>query len=279
MRHDDLKQRVFISAESLAVELAADSPPVVLVVKSGPPAVGQARIPGAVEVSLDRELASPGGGLAGARPLPNIKDLQKNARRWGISSDSRVVVYDDDRGFAAARGWWTLRWAGVRDVRILDGGFRAWLASDGAVADDTPPVREGNVELQVGNLPVLDADGAGALAGSGVLLDARSEKAFAEGHIPGAINASAAISQNEDGTLAHADVLHQRFWPYLEKSLNGALGVYCGSGVSAAFQLAALASIGLEPALYPGSWSAWSADTARPVERGHQANNYREISS
>jgi thiosulfate/3-mercaptopyruvate sulfurtransferase len=235
------------------------------------------RIPAAVDVDLPSELASPGGGTRGSRPLPAIGALQAHARAWGVRQGRTVALYDHDRGFSAARGWWVLRWAGIADVRLLDGGFAAWLAAGLPVArlSATPP--PGDVTLSPGRMPELDADGALAMARSGVVLDSRirpnyiggavPEGAPKRGHIPGALSAPAADNFLEAGRFADAETL-ANLYGALGADGSRPVGVYCGAGISAAVNVAALASIGIEAAMYPGSWSAWSADPARPVVVG-----------
>ncbi len=225
-------------------------------------------LPGAVAVEFVHELTGPPSGLSGKRPLPPIDRLQHDARRWGVRQESLVVLYDDNRNRQAARGWWTLRWAGLSNVRLLDGGLDAWTAQ-GNVLDTTVsyPMR-GDVVLEPGALSQFDADGAVAFADSGVLIDARDAASFAAGHIPGAINIP--TSGNIDpatGAFAEADTLRARF-AALGVDGSRSVGVYCGGGVAAAHQIAALTAIGIESSLFPGSWSAWSADPARPKETG-----------
>src|SRR6478752_738667 len=129
-----------IDAAALAAELATGTPPRVLDVRwklggpPGPDEFARGHIPGAVYVDLDTELAGHGEPTDGRHPLPAEDDLQESARRWGLRDGDRVVVYDDVSGTSAARAWWLLRHAGVRDVRVLDGGLRAWTAAAGPLA-------------------------------------------------------------------------------------------------------------------------------------------------
>jgi thiosulfate/3-mercaptopyruvate sulfurtransferase len=228
-------------------------------------------IPGAVFVDLAAELAGVGQGR---HPLPALEDLQAAARRWGIRDGETVVVYDGGSGMAVARAWWTLRWGGIEDVRILDGGLPAWQGEleTGEVAP--PP---GDVVLTGGGMPVLDADAAATLAERGVLLDARAPERFrgelepidpVAGHIPGARNAPAADNLDERGRYLPREALRERYVA-LGVSGDAPVGAYCGSGVSAAQDIVALELAGVrDVALYPGSWSAWCADPARPVATG-----------
>ena len=237
-------------------------------------------LPGAVYVDLDAELAAPPSAAAGRHPLPDVADLQAAARRWGIRTGSTVIAYDDWNTMAAARAWWLLRWAGVADVRLLDGGLRAWRSAGLPLATgEAPPPEPGDVVLAGGALPTLDADGTGALAAAatGVVLDARAGERYRgevepvdprAGHVPGAVSAPTAANLDDDGRFLPPAALRERF-AALGVADGTPVGVYCGSGVTAAHEVAALAVAGFgAAALYPGSWSQWSADPTRPAATG-----------
>jgi thiosulfate/3-mercaptopyruvate sulfurtransferase len=234
-------------------------------------------LPGAVYVDLDAELSGPPSAAQGRHPLPSLPALQEAARRWGITDGSRIVVYDAGPGTAAARAWWLLRWAGISAVLLLDGGLAAWTAAGGPVeTGDVVPV-PGDVVLTGGGMPVLDADAAAALPGTGgVLLDARAGERFRgevepidprAGHVPGAVSAPTTGNLGTDGRFLPAAALSERFTS-LGVRAGAPVGVYCGSGVTAAHEVAALAVAGVDAALWPGSWSQWSADPDRPVATG-----------
>jgi thiosulfate/3-mercaptopyruvate sulfurtransferase len=234
-------------------------------------------LPGAVFVDLDTELADPPSAARGRHPLPSVQRLQSAARRWGISAGRPVVAYDDGGGPAAARAWWLLRWGGHRDVRLLDGGLAAWRAAGGPLetGDVVPPA--GDIRLRGGGMPTLGADEAAALPGrGGVLLDARAVERYRgevepvdprAGHVPGARSAPTTATLGPDGAFLPVAVLVERFTA-LGAVPGTTVGVYCGSGVTAAHEVAALAAAGIEAALWPGSWSQWSADPGRPVAVG-----------
>lgn len=236
----------------------------------------KAHIPGAVFADLDRELAAPPEPLAGRHPLPDVAELQAAARRWGIRDGGAVVVYDDSAGTAAARAWWLLRWAGIEDVTLLDGGLAAWRAAGFDAETGLVEAAPGDVTLRQGALPTIDADEAAALARDGVLLDARLPERYRgdvepvdprAGHVPGARSASTFDNVDADGRFLAPELLRARF-EALGATDDTAIGVYCGSGVTAAHEIAALAVAGFEAALYPGSWSAWSSDERRPAATG-----------
>ena len=233
-------------------------------------------LPGAVFVDLETELADAPSPAEGRHPLPSVQRLQDAARRWGIGESDAVVAYDATGGLAAARAWWLLRWGGLIDVRLLDGGLDAWRRAGGPVeTGDVMPDR-GDVMLTGGGLPVLSTDEAAVLPASGVLLDARAGERYRgevepvdprAGHVPGALSAPTKENLAPDGTFRPAAELAGRF-AALGVDRDTTVGVYCGSGVTAAHEVAALAVAGIDAALWPGSWSQWSADPDRPAATG-----------
>ncbi|MFI7010800.1 sulfurtransferase [Streptomyces sp. NPDC050145] len=276
-----------ITASELASDLAAGNPPVLLDVRwqlstakaAGEPAFdGSAEyraghVPGAVYIDLDAELAGH-AGTSGRHPLPDTEAFGAAMRAAGVSADRDVVVYDGGQGWAAARAWWMLRWTGHPSVRVLDGGLAAW---DGPLETSVPAPQPGTFTPAPGAKGLLDADAAAALARSGLLLDARAAERYrgdvepldrVGGHIPGAVSAPTTENVVENGRFRPAAELAERF-----KSLGATgdpdqVGVYCGSGVSGAHQVLALAVAGIDAQLYVGSWSEWSSDTSRPVATG-----------
>ncbi len=235
-------------------------------------------LPGAVFVDLEVELAAEASPEEGRHPLPSASSFQTSARRWGVRQGSRVVVYDAVGGMSAARAWWLLRYFGVSGVRILDGGLAAWVRA-GQALEVGEVVREpGDVVVRPGQLPVLDADQAAEIVDDGTLLDARAGERYrgeAEpvdpraGHVPGAVSAPTAENLAADGTFLPDEALRERFADLgLAAGADEQVGVYCGSGVTASHEVAALACVGVDAALYPGSWSQWSNDASRPVATG-----------
>lgn len=273
---------LLITPPELDARLRSDAPPRLLDVRyrldepDGRPAYREAHIPSAVYVSLDDDLAAHGEPGDGRHPLPEPAALQAAARRWGLDDGDAVVVYDDWNSFAAARAWWALTDAGVADVRILDGGLAAWRAAGLPLDAGDTGVTAGSVSLGGGQLPRLDIDGAAALPHHGVLFDARAGERYRgetepidprAGHIPGAVSAPTADNVDPEGRYLDAAILRQRF-DSLGVTGDAPVGVYCGSGVTAAHALVALRLAGIDAALYPGSWSQWANHPDRPVATG-----------
>lgn len=225
-------------------------------------------LPGAVFVDLDADLSGPRTPLSGDRPLPDAGQLTDAVREWGISPASPVVVYDDSRSAPAGRAWWILRWAGLTNVRILDGGLAAWRSAGGALDTGDPrrPPR-GTAIASPGHLPVVTTDQIPHLARGGLLLDARPADLHDAGHIPDAVGAPVFADLDDAGRLRTEHELRARYGALRLDGTTPA-ATYCGSAVAAAFQVFVLATLGVEASLYVGSYSAWTSDPQRAVARG-----------
>ena len=303
MRPRDPNPAPLITAAELAEILALAPParPVVLDVRYpgiGLPDDGYDRylaghVPGAAYVSLDDALAAPHvPDVTGRHPLPEAAVLQAAMRAAGVSAARPVVVYDDWRSIAAARAWWLLRWAGHDDVRVLDGGWRAWRESGGDVETGEVRPEPGDLVVEPGGRAVVDAEGAERIAATGVLLDARPANRYrgedetidpVAGHIPGARSLPALGLMADDGRFLPVERLAERFGAVgvrgdaggrggegLGGGRGGGVGIYCGSGLQACHVALAAAACGAaaDPAVYAGSWSEWIIGPARPVARG-----------
>jgi thiosulfate/3-mercaptopyruvate sulfurtransferase len=271
-----------VSIADLSAALAAGDSPLLLDVRwslTGPPAIDSYRaghLPAAVFVDLDHDLAGP-PGPSGRHPLPAPEQAEESLRRLGVSAGRAVVVYDGGDASVAARAWWLLRWAGHDQVRVLDGGYAAWLAADLPVeVGDPPEVPPGDIVVRPGRMPVVTVDEAAKVASDGVLLDVRAAARVrgetepvdpVAGHVPGARNAPLAGTLGADGRFLDPAALVARF-AALGVEPGVEVAAYCGSGVAAAQTVLALETAGLPAALYVGSWSEWVADPSRPVATG-----------
>ncbi|MGB3333002.1 MAG: sulfurtransferase [Mycobacterium sp.] len=283
------RSKVLITATELTELLRAGDPVTVLDVRwsleapDGHQAYLHGHLPGAVYVSLEDELSDHTVPGRGRHPLPTGRNLEAAARRWGVRRNQPVVVYDDWNRAASGRLWWLLTTSGVADVRILDGGLPAWTAAGGELQTGEVSPEPGNVtllpeDLYEGLRPTLTADqaGYGAQSGSLALLDARAPERFraevepidaAAGHIPGAKNLPFTALLAADGTFLPDDTI-AGLLADRGVGADDTVGAYCGSGISATVIVAALAAGGRSAAMFPGSWSQWSADPSRPVARG-----------
>ena len=239
----------------------------------GPPGAeefARGHVPGSSYVDLDTALAAPvrGDRVGGRHPLPDADVFVSAMRKAGVSSERPVVVLDDWQGRAAGRAWWLLRDHGHPDVRVLDGGWSAWLVAGGEVETGSSDVVAGDFDGRPGHLPRVEADEL--LDFEGTIVDAREGERFrgevepvdpVAGHVPGAVNAPTSANLTPAGTFRPASEL-AGLYP------EGPVAVYCGSGVTATHDLLALAVLGREGVLYPGSWSDWVSDETRPTATG-----------
>ena len=242
---------------------------------AGPPGADEfarGHIPGAAYVDMDSALAGP-PGARGRHPLPDVAVFEEAMRAAGVSNNRPVVAYDDWGGRAAARCWWLLRWAGHRDVRVLDGGWSSWVEAGHERSDVQKSLRQGDFTARPGLLPVLAVDEVLDLAERGVLIDARDPERFrgevepvdpVAGHIRGAVNVPTRANLREDGRFRSADELREVY----AMAQGREVAAYCGSGVTSTHDILAMAVAGIDAVLYPGSWSEWVADPDRPVATG-----------
>jgi thiosulfate/3-mercaptopyruvate sulfurtransferase len=239
--------------------------------RSGRAAYEAGHLPGAVFVDVDADLAgTPGDG--GRHPLPEPADFAAAMGRLGIGDGDTVVAYDDDGGVIAARLVWMLRAIG-HGAALLDGGITAWAGPLETAAVTRPPAAFTPAPWPAERLASADAAGDPA----NVVLDARAHARYVgaeepvdprPGHIPGARSLPARENVDAAGRLLPVEALRDRL---AAAGADGSAPVvsYCGSGVTACHTLVVLEHAGLPPGrLYPGSWSAWSRDPARPAETG-----------
>jgi thiosulfate/3-mercaptopyruvate sulfurtransferase len=276
--------RPLISAAELLAQRAGDTPCVLLDCgfdladpTAGERAFAAGHLPGAVYVHLDRDLSGAKTGRNGRHPLPERQSLAERAGAWGVAPGVQVVCYDAQGMPYAVRAWWLLRWLGHDAVAVLDGGRAAWTAAGGTLSGDAaaprptarypllapamPTVSAAELLAQLGRRPVLDARAGERFRGEVEPLDPVA------GHIPGALNRFFKDNLLADGRFKPAATLRAEFESLLAAAAQ--LVHQCGSGVTACHNLLAMEHAGLAgSALYPGSWSEWCADPARPVARG-----------
>jgi thiosulfate/3-mercaptopyruvate sulfurtransferase len=281
--------RTLIDAKALMALQAARGPLVVLDCgfdladpSAGERAFAAGHLPGAFYAHLDRDLAGPklarGPGFTGRHPLPERAAFAATAGRFGIAPGVQVVAYDAQGGPYAARAWWLLRWLGHDAVAVLDGGGAAWVAAGGTLTREAavPQAKPPYPATDAAAMPTVQAAELLAAPARWQVVDARAGERFrgesetldpVAGHIPGAAHRFFKDNLGSDGRFKPAAELRAAFQALGREPQ--AVVHQCGSGVTACHNLLAMEHAGLAgAALYPGSWSEWCADPARPVATG-----------
>jgi len=277
--------RTIVSVEELAAHL--NDPAWVIVdcrhslqdFSAGRRAYAQAHIPGAFFAHVETELAGKKTGANGRHPLPDPAQFASFLRELGVHRSTQIIAYDAGADMFAARFWFLCRHAGHDAVAILDGGLGAWVAAGKQVSAQEPPrPQNGTIAASPRHEMIVDAQAVLASLEDATLtlLDARAADRFAgqnetidpvAGHIPGALNRPFKQNFDERGMFKPPAQLREE---YEQLDVHPKRLVHqCGSGVSSAVNLLAMEIAGIEGSrLYPGSWSEWIADPARPVATG-----------
>ena len=281
---------LLISAEQLQSLVAGQTPVLVFdcTFDLADTAAGQQKyleshIPGAVFADLDKNLSDKQGtGASGGRhPLPQREAFAKWLGATGLTNDMQAVVYDRNGANYCGRLWWMLKWAGHKNVAVLDGGLQAWQAVGGAVKSGPEAPKNPSNYLLAQPLYALIAtktvaDNLGRPIQT--LIDARGAPRFrgdvepldpVAGHIPGALNRPFTQNIGPDGKFKPAAELKVEFETLLAGRDPATVVHHCGSGVSAVPNILAMQIAGLNStSLYAGSWSDWCSDTSRPMTQG-----------
>jgi thiosulfate/3-mercaptopyruvate sulfurtransferase len=238
-------------------------------------------IPGAQFAHADHDLSGSKtdaqGRFRGRHPLPERAEFIETLRRWGVTNNSQVVAYDAHGGMFAARLWWLLRWVGHEAVAVLDGGLPAWTASGMWLSAELRGKPYGDFIARPSLVTTVDVSALLDNLDSQALtvVDARAPDRFrgenetidpVGGHIPGAKNRFFKHNLQEDGHFKPAAQLREEWQSVIDSPQSAVM--QCGSGITACHNLLALEVAGLPgAALYPGSWSEWCADPARPLAK------------
>ena len=237
----------------------------------------QSHLPGARFAHLDENLSGPKTGKNGRHPLPDPVAFAQWLGQMGVGNDTQVVGYDSTGGTYGSRLWWMMRWIGHDRVAVLDGGWDAWLKAGHAVTADVLTARA--TTLRVNLRPHAAVDVSSVLSNIGrksfMVIDARANDRFhgqnetidpVAGHIPGATNRFFKENLDAQGRFKAPNVLKSEFSAVLAGRAPTEIVHQCGSGVTACHNALAMEIAGLSGSkVFPGSWSEWIADRARPI--------------
>jgi len=249
---------------------------------AGERAFRDSHLPGARFLHMDRDLSGERTGSNGRHPLPDVATLAATFGRAGIDASKQAVAYDQNNGMWASRLWWLLHWLGHDAAAVLDGGIDKWIAEERPMSADVPDIRPTRF-VPAGPGPVASSDDIlrhlrQPASDPLTIVDARAPERYrgdiepldpVAGHIPGAINRPYSANLTPQLTFKPADLLRAEFAAELGTTAPAEVVHQCGSGVTACHNVLAMAIAGLPGSrLYPGSWSEWVSDPARPVAHG-----------
>ena len=214
------------------------------------------------------------------KAMPSAQQFAQRMDALGVSSGSRIVLYDDSAIRSSARAWFILTHYGEQDVAILDGGLSKWRAEGRALSTQTvdhaprPRVAPDPVRQVRSKQDVLSNLETSAFQ----IVDARDPARFeglpgsgSEGHVPGARNIPFARLLRDDGTYRSPEEIRSAFKD-AGVMLDRPIVTSCNSGTTASVLLFGLALIGVDDAgLYDGSWMEWGSDPVTPKQSGAAA--------
>lgn len=235
-------------------------------------------IPGAIAFDLSGAFSETNSKYPNTLPSP--EHFQSEARKLGISRDSRLLIYDCHGIFSSPRVWYLFQAMGHRDVFVLDGGLPAWKAQGYPVENKiSQPNKTGDFKAHFNADKFIDIDQISKLdLGKSILLDARSPKRFAgseaeprkgvrSGHIPGSHNLpySELLSQGQFKNLSELEDLFKNY------AKDRELLMTCGSGVTACILALAAENLGYKDLkVFDGSWTEYGQSNY-PIEKSNNS--------
>lgn len=220
---------------------------------------------GAVHAQIREVFAAAPTPHSGNLPLPELDTLERQLKAWGVDESTEVILYGPSMSLAA-RGWWVLRWAGLTNVKVIDGGLKAWINHGGPVAQGethlSPTAASQQLKLHAGGMSQIEVNDLEDLGADTLVLDARDENSYLAGSIPRALNLPTAEQLTPAGNLRTVSELEE-LYRNVDVNAGQDIVVYCGGGVLSALTVLTLNALGHTPRLYVGSWSEWNKSPER----------------
>lgn len=267
----DARARLLVDTEWLAAHIA--DPGIVLLHVGERPEYDAGHLPGAIHVTM-RDLSEPmpAEHVAGMRmlELPDPAVARAKLESWGVSDDSRIIVYyGNDWVSPATRVLFTLDWLGIEDVALLDGGMQAWLAEGRAVVTDLPAPRPGRLTAKPTRAGVVSLEWMREQASQPgtAVVDARAAVFYegvqsgsngARGHIPGAGSFPFTEVTDDRLRIRPAEELRALF-RNAGVEPGDRVVVYCHIGQQATAVAFAARTLGYDVRLFDGSMDAWGS--------------------
>jgi len=222
-------------------------------------------IPRAQFVSFDDVLVGEIKEHGGRHPLPDMYKFIEDMNKYGINHESLVVVYDDGTLEMAGRLWWMLRYAGKKEVYVLEGGIKSCKRNNFVLTNEViKPYSLGMLILDIDNSMVVDMDYVkeNSKSPSIAIVDSRAYERYIgkvepidkiPGHIPNAINYPWTNLLENEQLFLYKELTE--YFHELEEFQE--IIVHCGSGITGTVNVMAMDEIGLKPKLYVGGYSDW----------------------
>ena len=225
----------------------------------------KSHIPRAQFVQFDDILVGEIKEHGGRHPLPDMDKFIQDINKYGIDNESIVVVYDDGKLEMAGRLWWMLKYAGKKEVYVLEGGIKSWEKNRFILTNEvTKPDSFGTLVLDIDNSMIVDMGYVkrNLESPSIAIVDSRAYERYIgkvepidkiAGHIPNALNYPwTNLLENEQ--IYSFDKL-VRYFSELEQFQE--IIIHCGSGITGTVNVMAMDEIGLKSKLYVGGYSDW----------------------